>query len=512
MRPNLVLMLIDDLGWMDLSCYGSAFYETPRLDRLASEGVRFTQAYAAAPICSPTRAAILSGKSPARVGVTQWIGGHAVGRLCDVPYFQALPQSERSLATALREGEREGGREGGRGAEGYQTWHVGKWHLGTGDTSPEAHGFDVNRGGCGWGAPHHGYFSPYRCPTLADGPEGEYLTDRLTDEAVALIRGRDKERPFYLNLWHYAVHTPMQAPAALVEKYRAKAERMGLPIDGPEAVVAGKHFSCQHKRDERIERRVVQSHPVYAAMIENLDTNLGRVLDALAEEGIADDTLVLFTSDNGGLATAEGSPTCNAPLAEGKGWLNEGGHRVCQIARWPGRAEAGRTCDVPVVSTDVYPTFLDAAGLDPDPQQHVDGVSMLPLLEEGDGDAAGSRRIDTRGSGGSGVSGGFRGPGDRDAIYWHYPHYSNQGGTPGCTMVSGGYKLIEYFEDGRLELYDLENDTSESRDVSKDQPEKCRDLHAKLVAWRGEVEALIPKVNPNWRPTERQAGEDAAAV
>ncbi|MEM9883622.1 MAG: sulfatase [Planctomycetota bacterium] len=473
-KPNLLFILIDDLGWADLACCGSAFYETPNLDRLAAQGLRFTDAYAASPVCSPTRAAILSGKSPARVGITQYIGGHAVGRLCDVPYFHALPASERSLATALRD-------DGG-----YQTFHVGKWHLGMGATSPTAHGFDVNVAGCSWGHPRNGYFSPYGIPGFADGPDGEYLTDRLTDEAIALLRGRDQNRPFFLNLWHYAVHTPIQAPPDLVEKYRAKADRLGLDPDGP--LEPGEPFACDHKKHLRVQRRTVQSHPAYAAMVENLDTNLGRLFATLDELGLANDTLVVFTSDNGGLSTAEGAPTCNAPLAEGKGWTREGGHRVCQIARWPGRVAPGTATACPVVSPDLYPTFLEAAGVPLNPAQHADGVSLLPLLT-GEADTL-----------------------DRDAIFWHYPHYSNQGDRPSNAVRVGPHKLIEHFEDGRLRLFDLDTDPSETRDLAAKRPDLTAPLRQRLADWRQEVEALIPKPNPNFVPPAPTPDEDPAEV
>ncbi|MBN2584261.1 MAG: sulfatase-like hydrolase/transferase, partial [Planctomycetes bacterium] len=255
--PNILLILIDDLGCRDLGCFGSTFYETPHLDRLADQGMMFSNAYASCPVCSPTRASIMSGKYPARVGVTQFIGGRSEGRLADVPYLHYLPLEEKSVASALRE-------------RGYQTWHVGKWHLGDEPFYPEHHGFDVNVGGCHWGMPAKGYFSPWSVPNMADGPEGRYLTDHLTDEAVRLIRNRG-ERPFFLNLSHYAVHVPIQAPADLVEKYRRKAARMGL--DRVVALVDGEHFPVLHKKDHRVRRRVVQSDPAYAAMMENLDTN-----------------------------------------------------------------------------------------------------------------------------------------------------------------------------------------------------------------------------------------------
>jgi len=449
---------MDDLGWKDLTCYGSDFYETPNLDRLAAEGMRFTDAYAACPVCSPTRASILSGKYPATVGVTQFIGGHAVGKLCDVPYFASLPASEVSLARSLGEG-------------GYQTWHVGKWHLGKKQTFPENHGFDVNVGGCDWGLPQNGYFSPYGLPTLEDGPEGEYLTDRLTDEAIRLIEEAG-EQPFFLNFWHYAVHTPIEAPEPLVEKYREKARRLGL--DQQTTFEEGEEFACQHKRGMRVKRRLLQSDPTYAAMVENMDANIGRVLDALERTGKADNTIVIFTSDNGGLATAEGSPTCNTPLAEGKGWMYEGGTREPLMIRWPAVVAAGSESDVHVTSPDFYPTLLEAAGLPARPVQHCDGKSFLPLLN--------GREFE-------------RGP-----VFWHYPHYSNQGGTPGASVRDGRWKLIEFFEDEHVELYDLLEDQSEQNECSNAHPEIVARLRGALDRWKTEVGALIPKPNANWEP------------
>ena len=475
MAPNILLVLIDDLGWTDLTCYGSGFYETPNLDRLASEGLLFTDAYSSCPVCSPTRASIMSGKYPARVGVTQYIPGHAVGRLQDVPYFHALPISEHSIARALQD-------------SGYQTWHVGKWHLGDARTAPERHGFDVNVAGLGWGMPQNGYFSPYGMSNLADGEDGEYLTDRLSDEAIRLIEGRDRSRPFFMNLAHYAVHIPIQPPPGLVDKYRRKAVAMGL--DKQDVIVEGEPFGCQHLRYERVLRRIRQSDPAYAAMVENLDANIGRVLDCLAEQGLGDDTLVLFTSDNGGLATAnrhEGVPTSNAPLAEGKGWMYEGGTRVCQIARLPGTTTPGTVCEVPVTSTDLYPTFLEVAGCPPIPDQHRDGVSLAPLFR-------GRRAL------------------SREAIFWHYPHYANQGGRPAAAVRRGDWKLIQHFEDDRLELFNLREDESETTNQALAQPQLLDEMHALLVAWQREVEALIPKPNPNYQPSALESGVDPAEV
>lgn len=452
--PNILLILVDDLGWADLGCYGSSFYDTPALDRLAAQGMRFTDAYAAAPVCSPTRASILTGKYPATVGVTQYIGGHAVGRLADVPYFHELPINEYSLARALRDSR-------------YQTWHVGKWHLGARRTWPDRHGFEVNVGGCDWGHPVS-YFSPYQCPTLTDGPAGEYLTDRLTAEAVHLIESSDDGRPFFLNLWHYAVHTPIDAPAPLIEEYRDKAHRLGL--DQTDPIIEGEPLPTWHLRHHRVRRRTMQSDPAYAAMIANLDSNIGRVLDALERTGKAEDTIVIFTSDNGGLATAEGSPTCNAPLTEGKGWMADGGVRVPLLIRWPNAIAAGTTTSSPVTSTDLYPTLIDAAGLPARPEQHVDGVNLRALL---DGNAE------------------F----DRGPIFWHYPHYSNQGGTPGAAVRDGDYKLIRYFEDDRIELYNLREDIGEEHDLAIEQPDQAKRLRLQLDAWLDRIGALIPPPN-----------------
>lgn len=457
-RPNIVLILMDDMGWRDLSSYGSTFYETPVLDRLAAGGMRFTDAYAACPVCSPTRASLLSGKYPATVGLTNYIGGHNKGRLLDAPYTRYLPLEEKSLATALRDG-------------GYHTWHVGKWHLGEEAHYPEKHGFDVNIGGCGFGWPAGGYFGPWEMPALGDGPKGEYLTDRLTDEAIRLIHAKADDRPFFLNLWHYAVHTPIQAPEALVEKYRAKAQRLGLDQQNP--LEEGEFFPCEHKRDKRVQRRRFQSHPAYAAMMENVDTNIGRLLQALAEAGQAENTVVIFTSDNGGLATAEGSPTCNSPLHEGKGWMYEGGTRVPLIVHAPGVTAPGGLCQEPVTSPDFYPTVLALAGLPPQPRQHADGVDFSPLLR-------GATAL------------------EREAIYWHYPHYGNQGGTPGSSVRVGDYKLIEFYEGGRLELYHLREDPGEEHDLAAAQPERTRRMHALLADWRARVEAKIPPPNPDY--------------
>ncbi len=457
-KPNIIFILIDDLGWSDVGCHGSDFYETPNLDALAMEGMRFTDAYAACPVCSPTRASILTGKYPATLGVTNFIGGHAKGKLIDAPYVDHLPLEEKIIASALKDA-------------GYRTYHVGKWHLGNEPYWPEHHGFDVNIAGCSWGLPMGGYFSPYRNPKLEDGPKREYLTDRLTDEAIKLIEANGDD-PFFLYLPYYAVHIPIQAPREYKLKYKEKAKALGL--DKLKTFEEGEFFPCKHKRNLHVKRRLVQSDPAYAAMIEKLDENIGRLLRSLKDLGKEDNTVVFFTSDNGGLSTAEGSPTCNAPLSEGKGWMYEGGTREPLLVKWPGVIEPGSVCSTPVTSPDFYPTILEIAGLELIPEQHCDGASLLPLLK-------GKNII------------------DRDAIFWHYPHYGNQGGTPGSSVRAGDYKLIEFFENGNIELYDLRNDIGEEHDLSEEEPEIAARLKNLLFEWRESVKAKIPERNPNYR-------------
>lgn len=460
MPPNIVLIVVDDLGWRDVGCYGSPFYETPVVDRLARDGTRFTYGYAASPVCSPTRASIMSGKYPANVGVTNWIGGEERGRVLPPEYLHGLPSGEISLAQALSEA-------------GYATWHLGKWHLGGEEHYPEEHGFDVNVGGCDWGSPGNGYFSPWNIPTLENGPDGEYLTDRLGDEAVALVEDHAAEDgPFFMNLNFYSVHTPIQGKDEHVAKYERKRRALGL--DDVQEFERGGRFPCEHKKDEHIERRVIQSDPVYAGMVQSVDENVGKVVDALSAAGELEDTVVVFTSDNGGLATAEGSPTCNSPLSEGKGWMYEGGTRVPFIVRWPGMTDADEICTEPVTSPDVYPTLLEAAGTDVPDGQSVDGVSLVPLLEGGDL--------------------------DRESIYFHYPHYGNQGGTPYGAVRAGDWKLIEFYEDDHLELYNLRDDVGEENDLSDEKARFAADLREQLADWREAVGASTPEPNPDFEP------------
>lgn len=451
-RPNIVFILIDDMGWRDLQCFGSTFYETPNIDALAAEGMVFSQSYASCPVCSPSRASLMTGKYPARLGMTQYLGGHDYGKLMEVPYLDHLPLEEYTLPKAFQDG-------------GYHTWCIGKWHLGERKYYPEEHGFEVNIGGCSWGHPAKGYFSPWGIENLKEEvPDNTYLTDYLTDKALELIRNTKKEEPFFLYWSHYAVHTPIQAKKEDIRRFEEKSRRMKL--DQVTACVEGENFPCWHKKGERVVRRLVQSDIAYAAMIWNLDWNVGRLTEALKEKGIYEDTVIVFTSDNGGLSTAEGSPTCNAPLSEGKGWGYEGGVRVPMIVKGPG-IPACRWCDTPVTTPDWYPTLLEMAGIRPDRRQCADGLSLVPLLR--------GEQIPER------------------PIYWHYPHYGNQGGTPVAAVRRGKYKLLLFFEDRHTELYDLQEDVSESHDLSGQLPQLAGEMCELLEGWLEDVGGRIPR-------------------
>ena len=454
-RPSFLFILVDDLGWTDLSCYGSSFHETPSCDSLAERGLRFTDAYAACPVCSPTRGSIMTGRYPARTATTDYFGAAQPDRWkrntphLPAAYEDRLAAEELTLAEAL-------------GEAGYATFFAGKWHLGPEGSWPEDHGFDVNAGGWTRGGPYGGdqYFSPYGNPRLEDGPAGEHLPDRLAAETVRFIE-EHRDQPFLAYLSFYSVHTPLMSREDLREKYRGKKERLGL--------------EARWGRERGRKVREVQEHAVYAGMVEAMDQAVGRVLGALDRLGLAQSTAVFFMSDNGGLSTSEGHPTSNLPLRAGKGWLYEGGIREPMIIAWPGVAKPGGTCDEPVVSTDFYPTLLEMAGLPPRPEQHLDGVSLVPLLKGGAGP-------------------------EREAIFWHYPHYGNQGGAPGGAVRTGDLKLIEWYEDGKLELFDLSGDPGERHDLAAERPETAAELRARLRRWRQAVGARMSTPNPGFDP------------
>jgi arylsulfatase A-like enzyme len=433
-RPNIVFILVDDLGWADVGCFGSKFYETPNIDRLATQGMRFTDAYAACAVCSPTRASIMTGKYPARLHLTDWIPGEPnrpAHALRSPEWRKYLPLEEVTIAKALK-------------PAGYICASIGKWHLGGPKYYPEHQGFDLNIAGCDIGRPAT-YFWPYEGGTQTvpglqvGGRKGEYLTDRLTDAAERFIE-QNKDRPFFLYFAHYAVHVPLQAKPAVVAKYKAKAPPGG------------------------------QTNAVYAAMVESVDDSVGRILRKLEELGIAANTVVVFMSDNGGLWPES---TSNAPLRAGKGYPYEGGVREPLIIRWPGTTQPGATCSVPVSSIDFFPTLLKIAGVKaPGP---VDGLSLVPLLKQ------------------TGVP-------EREALFWHYPHY--WGGNrvqPFGAVRAGDWKLIEFYETMAVELYNLKDDPGETRDLSKEKPEKAVELRERLHHWRQSLDAQMPTPNPDFK-------------
>lgn len=442
---NIVFILMDDLGYSDVGCYGSRFYETPHIDRLAREGLRFTDAYAACPVCSPTRASLLTGRYPARIGLTDYLVGQRRGKMLPAEYLHHLPLEQTTVAECLRDA-------------GYATASIGKWHLGPEPYYPEKQGFDLNVAGCHLGHPPS-YFWPYgdqgvRVP-ITPGLPDEYLTDRLTDEAIKFIRS-SSEKPFFLYLSHYAVHNPQQSKDHWTQRFSRKLEAMPGD-DQPEF------------RDWNGRRvRTKQNQPVYAGMIASADEGIGRIVDELKSSGLYERTVIIFYSDNGGLSTAEGTPTSNLPLAGGKGWLHEGGIRVPLVIRWPRKTAAGSVCRVPVTSTDLFPTLLRAAGLGLRPDLHLDGLDLTPLLE-------GGQEL------------------KRDALYWHYPHYSNQGCTPSGAIREGNLKLIERYEDGQCEMYDLAADLGETTDLVRKRPDDAARLTRRLAQWRASVGARMPR-------------------
>jgi arylsulfatase A-like enzyme len=452
--PNIVLILADDLGWRDLGCQGSDFYQTPNLDRLAREGMRFTQAYAAGPVCSPTRASLMTGQHPARLRLTDWLPGRGdrKDQKMKRPVIETnLPSSAVTLAKALK-------------SAGYATASIGKWHLGGKGSLPQDHGFDVNIAGDHRGSPAN-YFAPFgkggkEMPGLEQAPPGEYLTDRLTGEAEKFIAA-NREKPFFLYLAHFAPHIPLAAKSNLVAKYRT-AMKPGA----------------------------THTNALYAAMLESIDDSVGRILRKLQELDLTTNTLVLFTSDNGGLSAREGPntpATSNFPLRAGKGHLYEGGIRVPLIARWPGLVPGATTEPAPISSCDLYPTLLSLAGVKLPSDPGTDGVSLVSLLERA-------------------------GPLTRDSLFWHYPHYSNQGGKPGGAIRDGEFKLIEFYESGYLELYNLADDPGETKNLAGAQPQRANDLARKLADWRRRLHADMMTTNADYEPVPIPQSADGTVL
>lgn len=463
-KPNIIFILVDDMGWKDLGTYGSTFYESPNIDLLAGQGMKFMNAYASCNVCSPSRSSIMTGQYPVHTGITDWIPGRSNFRkpqpylkLIERPFLNNLPKSEITIAQALKR-------------NGYATCFAGKWHLGMEPSSwPLSEGFDYNYGGWSAGNPRaggmNGYFSPWNNPKLKNGPKGEFLTDHLTTLTIEFIKKEVKAgRPFFADLSFYAVHVPIEAKEKYIEKFKVKAHRLGL--DTMQQFVKDAPWM-----QGNFKERMVQSDPVYAGLIYTVDENVGRIMKAIKDLGIDDNTIIVFTSDNGGLSTSEGSPTSNYPLRYGKGWNYEGGIRVPLIIKWPGVTKPGAVCNFPVVNTDFYPTFLQMADLPQMPQQTKDGVSLVPLLE-------GKNKI------------------DQPVLYWLYPHYGDQGGAPGAAIREGDWKLVQFYEDNHVELYNLRIDIEERRDLSKAFPAKTAVMLKKLNTWKKETHAKIPLINP----------------
>jgi len=499
-KMNVVLFLVDDMGWTDVGCYGSTMYDTPNIDEFAQEGVRFTSAYAACHVCSPTRASLMTGKYPATLHLTDWLPGRRdfpFQQLLNAEINQHLPFEEVTIAEALKE-------------HGYSTAIFGKWHLGDTPSGPVNHGFDMhipeNWNYCC--PPRSGYQAPWDLEGLEDQP-GDYLTDRLTDEALKYME-QHREEPFFLYLSHFAVHDPIDGRPDLVEKYERKFRRM-RPADivpfvleeNPDDQVSFTRnqlnrmiYEPEYEPHSVLPNRMVkikqvQDNPEFAAMVETVDESLGRVLSKLEELDLEDNTIVIFYSDNGGMAAANfGNPervvkesdldiayaTSNLPLRGAKGWLYEGGIREPLIVRWPGESKPGTSCDVPVTSPDFFPSIMDMLGLNLSEEIEFDGVSFAPLVR-------GEQEL------------------DREAIYWHFPHYSNHGmQSPGGAVRCGDYKLLEYYENNTVQLFNLKTDIGEQYDLAASEPDKVKELRKMLHQWREDVNAQMMPPNPEYVP------------
>ncbi len=470
MRPNFLFIVVDDLGWRDIGAFGSTFYESPHVDQLASEGVLFTNAYASSPVCSPSRASIMTGKYPATLNITDWIPGRQSyintdnDQLLSQPFNLVLPHSETTIAEALKE-------------NGYQTFFAGKWHIGEDEAYwPHHQGFDTNIGGWAKGFPRGGYFSPYKNPMLEDGPDGEFLTDRLGDECLKFLAQRDSTKPFLLYLSFYTVHNPQEGKPEIIQRFKEKAEAMGLDKIDPFTIEQTWIKNSEQKGEWK--DRLVQSSPVYASMVYSMDENIGKVINKLKALGLEKNTVIVFTSDNGGLSTAESSPTSNLPLRGGKGWLHEGGIRVPLIIKWPRKTHKGVIINAPTISTDFYPTLLEMAGIELLPEQHCDGKSLVPLL----------KGVDDY---------------DREPLLWHYPHYSNQGDTPGSALRKGDYKLIRRYENNTYELYNLRKDISESNNLFNKEPAVATEMVKILEQYLVRTKAQMMYPNPDYKGIKR---------
>lgn len=456
--PNVVLFLVDDLGWRDLGATGSEFYETPHVDRIFHSGVKFDRSYASCRVCSPTRASLLTGKAPARHGVTDFIGAPSGTEwkrntpCLPAEYLHALPAEETTLAETLQQA-------------GYATFFAGKWHLGGKGSLPTDHGFDINVGGYDPGTPPGGYFSPYRNSHLKDGPPGEHLPIRLGRETADFVE-TERDQPFFAMLAFYSVHGPLQTTRERWESNRSQAVAKGDP---------GSRFEF----DRTLPSRRVQDHPVYAGMVEAMDEAVGMVLEAIDRSGQREETIIIFTSDNGGVSAGDGRATSNRPLRGGKGKQWEAGTRVPLAIAWPGQIDANQSKQGPTITTDLYPTLLDLCDLPLEPQQHVDGASLAPAMRGGE--------VPKR------------------PLFWHYPHYGNQGGEPSSVIIQGDNKLIRYHEDGRDEFYKTPWEEGEECDAANQNGEAIARMGKQLNVWLEETGAKLPTMNPDFDPVKANA-------
>lgn len=461
-KPNVLFILADDLGWNDITCMGSQYYETPNIDRLAKRGILFTNAYAACQVSSPSRASIMTGQYTPRHGITDWIGEKSgeewrtmkrSTKLLPADYVRNLPKEEITLTECLKE-------------NGYTTFIAGKWHLGDEGSWPEDHGFDINKGGWSAGSPKSGYFTPYNNPKLTDGKPGENLTMRLAQETVSFIKNQQKKKsPFFAYLSFYAVHGPIQTTENNWKYFRDKAERMGIKETGFEM-------------GRILPFRKAQDNPVYAGLIKQMDDAVGVVLDEIDKLGLDKNTMIIFTGDNGGVVSGDSYSTSLLPLRGGKGNQWEGGIREPLLIQYPGNKLVGTKCNTPVSGIDFYPTIIDYVNGKMDSKQIIDGVSIMPLLK--------GETIATR------------------PLFWHYPHYGNQGGEPCSIIREGDWKLIYYHEDSRCELYNLRIDISESEPMNFLYPNKVKELKSKLDSWIIQVGAKMPKPDVQYSPQKEK--------
>lgn len=455
-RKNVLIFFVDDLAQRDLAVYGNDFHDTPNVDQLAHTGVMFSNAYSSSPVCSPTRAGLMTGLNPARIGITDYHGTQTPEQCLEHPNFsrrKLLPVRNKDRLSLERLTFAEYFKD-----HGYRTFFAGKWHLGPEGYWPENQGFDINKGGWTRGGPYGGnqYFSPYGNPRLTDGPEGEYLPERLAKETIDFIK-ENRDNQFVALFSFYSVHTPLMASDELVQKYEERAKDRG---------------EAEFIREGRYWTRTSSNHAIYGAMVEAMDNAVGTVLNALEELNLANDTIVIFTSDNGGLSTLgrQWAPAVSLPFRAGKGWIYEGGIRVPFIIRAPGFQSVSMS-DEMTLTDDIFPTIAELAGI-PLPTamyRNLDGISIAPALK------------------------GKSLP--RENIYFHYPHYSPQGCPPSSAIRHNNWKLIEFHE-GSIELYDLETDIGEQKNLARHKPLKALHLHEKLVQWRADVGAMMPTPNP----------------